>query len=183
MQLYIMEHFTRTREDWEIKCITPSAWRDKKQLGIQIHGGSEFNIRHRNSRVQQYANSGEERRQQINSLGNITNEHEIRKAITKLSNRKSVRYDELTAEILKVNIERLIQIIKTMFNQIPKHKEVPKGWLNGVMTFLQKKKARGDLDNYRAIALINTIYKIWETIMSQRLNPILNLPTDDDQYA
>ena len=70
-----------------------------------------------------------------------------------------------------------------MFNQILKHKAMPKGWLGGVMTFLHKKKARGDLDNYRPIALINMIYKIWATIMSQRLNPILNLLTDDDQYA
>ena len=27
------------------------------------------------------------------------------------------------------------------------------------------------------------IYKIWATIMSQRLNPILNLLTQDEQYA
>ena len=37
IQLYIKEHFTRMREDWGVKCVTPSAWRDKKQLEIQIH--------------------------------------------------------------------------------------------------------------------------------------------------
>ena len=51
------------------------------------------------------------------------------------------------------------------------------------MTFLHKKQARGDINNYRPITLINMIYKIWDTITSQRLNPILNLLTEDDQYA
>ena len=69
-----------------------------------------------------------------------------------------------------------------MFNQIHIHNAMPKGWLNGVMTFLRKKKARDDHNNYRPITLINTIYKIWATVMSQRLKPILNLLTEDDQY-
>ena len=102
IQLYIKEHFTRMREYWQISCITTSAWNAKEQHGIQICEESEFNIKHRNSMVQQYANSVDKRRKQINNLGNITNGHEIRQAITKLSNRKSVGYDELTAEIFKV---------------------------------------------------------------------------------
>ena len=70
-----------------------------------------------------------------------------------------------------------------MFGQILIHRAMPKGWLNGVMTFLHKKQARDDLDNYRPITLINIIYKIWATVMTRRLNPILNLLTNDDQYA
>ena len=72
---------------------------------------------------------------------------------------------------------------KLMSDQMDKHKVTPKRWLQGVMTFLQKKNARDDLNNYRPITIIDVIYKIWATITPQRLNPILDLPTEDDQYA
>ena len=142
MQVYIKERFARMRENWAVNCITPDAWRNEEQLGECINGGSEFNYKHRNSKVQQYANSSKERKRQISNLGHIANEHEITQAITKLSNRKSVGYDELTAGIFKVNSEWLIPIIETMFNQIFAHKAMPEGWLGGILTFLQKKGAR-----------------------------------------
>ena len=59
MQSYIEEHFARMREDWQISCIAPATWHDKEQLNIQISEKGEFNIKHRNSKVQQYANSEE----------------------------------------------------------------------------------------------------------------------------
>ena len=140
MQNYIKEHVARMRKEWEVNCITPDAWRSKEHLEAQTIEESEFYINHHNSKVQQYANSNEARKQQIDNLGSIASEHEIRQAITKLSNRKSVGYDELGAEIFKVNSEWLIPIIKIMFNQILHHKVMPKGWLNGIMTCLRKKK-------------------------------------------
>ena len=46
-----------------------------------------------------------------------------------------------------------------------------------------QKNSRGDINNYRPITLINMIYTIWATVTSQRVNTILNLLTEDDQYA
>ena len=107
MRSYIKEHFTRVREDWKINCITAAAWHNKEQLDAQIGKGSEFDTKHKNSKLQQYADSNTERRKQIDNLGNPIDENEIKRAITKLSNRKSVGYDELTAEIFKANSEWL----------------------------------------------------------------------------
>ena len=114
MQTYVKEHFARMREEWAINCIAPTAWRNKEHLEIQTNDSRKFNIKHRNSRVQQYSHSGENRQQPINSKGSITSAHEIRQAITKLGNRKSVGYDELTAEIFKINSEWLVPIIRSI---------------------------------------------------------------------
>ena len=65
----------------------------RKQIETLIHVTREFRARHNNCNVQQYANSSEGRRQQINKLGDETNEHEVKQAIMKLINRKSVGYD------------------------------------------------------------------------------------------
>ena len=115
MQNYVKEHFARMREEWEVNCIKSDAWHDREHLDAQIHERSEFATKRQNSKVQQYANSGEDRRRQNGKLGDITSEHEIGQAVAKLSNRESVGYDELTAEVFKVNREWLIPIIKTNF--------------------------------------------------------------------
>ena len=126
---------------------------------------------------------GKNKKQQIANLGNDISEREITRAIQKLSNRKSVGHDELTAEISKENSEWLTPILKTLFNNTAKLNVMPKGWLQGVMTFIRKRNAKDNINNYRPIKLTNMVYKIWATITSQRLNPILNLLTEDDQYA
>ena len=70
-----------------------------------------------------------------------------------------------------------------MYNLSIQNNAMPKEWLTGVMTFIHKKNAVGNLDNYRPITLINIIYKIWASIMNERLIPVLNLLTSENQYA
>ena len=53
------------------------------------------------------------------------------------------------------------------------------GWNNGID---QQENATGNLDNYQPITLIRIIYKLWATITSDRLNPLLNLLTKDSIY-
>ena len=112
MQTYIGEHFARTRENWAIRCIPPNIWHNEEQLNQHINSDNELNRKHHNSRVQQYANTSDERRKQIENLGQNISEYEITQAIAKLSNRKSVGYDEITAGIFKANKEWIVPIIK-----------------------------------------------------------------------
>ena len=39
------------------------------------------------------------------------------------------------------------------------------------------------LDNYRPITLLNTIWEMWEYIFGNRLTPLLNLLTEEEQTA
>ena len=61
---------------------------------------------------------------------------------------------------------------------------MPSGWLEGMMPLLRKKNETGDINNNcRPITLMNIIHKLWDAIMPYRLNPLLNLLTQDSQYA
>ena len=46
-----------------------------------------------------------------------------------------------------------------------------------------KKEATGDINIYRPIVLLENIYKIRETIISNRLSPIMGLLTNEFQCA
>ena len=109
-------------------------------------------------------------------------ENEIQFAIQKLRNRKTVGPDEITDGIIKINEEWLSPTLKQLRNTCRDKNAMPRGWLE-VITPSYIKNETGDHNNYRPITLINVIYNLRATIMSNRLRPLLNLITQDSQYT
>ena len=107
---------------------------------------------------------------------------ETSKAIQRLIIGKSDGYGEIDAAISKCNIDWIAPIVTQMFNNSARSNAMPKEWIRGAITF-RNKNAPADLNNYRPIALINMIYKIGETVTTQRLNPLINLLTAESQYV
>ena len=56
-------------------------------------------------------------------------------------------------------------------------------WGKGIITLIHKGGDANNLDNYRPITLLPTIYKIWATIITNRLAPVMNLLKKDNQCA
>ena len=107
---------------------------------------------------------------------------EIKLAIMSQSNNKATGDDQIPSEIFKNNIHIFSYLIERMFKKY--HKEgFPKKWKKGVVTLLYKKGDTSNLDNYRPITLLQTIYKIWATVITNRISPIMNLLTKDNQCA
>ena len=61
--------------------------------------------------------------------------------------------------------------------------QTPSVWEMYCRLHIQQNNDVKDLDNFRPIALLATFYNIWETIMDNRPNPILNIVTADTQRA
>ena len=59
--------------------------------------------------------------------------------------------------------------------------DLPQYWQDGEI--ISYKGDIEDLNNYRAITLFTTIYKIWAPIMSHGIKPTINLLTNDKQCA
>ena len=142
MKEYIKQHFARTRAKWEIECIPHEACEEEDKLRDYIKKNDTLQTRRQSSNVQQYAKSSDAREKYTHRIGQPISSQEIKQAIAKLSNRKSVGKDELTAETFKANEEWITQILQAMFNQIGKNKTMPQSWIRGIMTFLHKKKAK-----------------------------------------
>ena len=57
--------------------------------------------------------------------------------------------------------------------------EMPGEWKQGVIALIRKNGCTKTMENYRPIALLNITHKIWATIMTSRLKPIMNMLTNE----
>ena len=107
----------------------------------------------------------------------------VRRVIDQLNRRKAVGADNITSEILRQNENWIAPLITYILNAGQYNSEMNDEWLRGMVTFIRKNKDILNLDNYKPIALLNAIYKIWACIFGNRLTPLLNLLTDGAQAA
>ena len=56
-------------------------------------------------------------------------------------------------------------------------------WGPGIPTLLRKNGKRNQRKNYRPITFLSAVYKIRAALMTNRLSPILNISTKDNQCA
>ena len=99
------------------------------------------------------------------ALDNISSEHiskaEIRAAIRKLKNGKAGGKDEITAELLKVDIDTTVNWLADLFNTIWETETAPKTWKQGLIVKLPKKGDLTDCGNWRGITLTSVPSKVF----------------------
>ena len=173
MGKYIKQHFTRALGKWAITCIVDEMWTIREENDETWNIANEHKNKHDSSHIQQYAKTGINKKQYVEATGRDIQGYEIQKDIRKLNNGKSVGSDEISDGAIKINKDWVAPILKQMFNRFAHNNAIPKEWAKGIMTLLHKKDETDQLDNYRPIALINVIYKIWAFVMSTRLNPVI----------
>ena len=83
-------------------------------------------------------------------------EGEVRNGIYKLNRRKAFWGDNVAAEILRRNKNRLDPLITDILNDV-QYNNMSNNWLQGIVTFIYKNKDPLSLGNYRQITLLNMI--------------------------
>ena len=107
---------------------------------------------------------------------------EIEKAIKSLNNKRACGHDGIPPEAMKATAPWNIDNIKTITDEIHRTGKMPEKWKKGRMTLIYKNKGKKDnLDNYRPLTLLTTIYKIWATAHANRLNEITHEITHESQ--
>jgi len=97
---------------------------------------------------------------------------ELRKAILKLRSGKPVRRGDVPIEVFKVYAEAAGQVLEQLlelFNRCLELRQVPREWLEARVTLIFKKGDPASCDNYRPICMTTVAYKIYTTMLKQRL--------------
>ena len=99
---------------------------------------------------------------------------EIQNSISTLKNGKSPGIDKITNEMIKAGRNVIIEQIQTLFNLILKSGKFPSCWNTGIITPIYKKGDKMDPSNYRGITLLNTMSKLFTSVLKQRLTKYID---------
>lgn len=104
------------------------------------------------------------------TLNGLFTHEEIAKAIKRLPNNKCPGIDNILNEYIKATAEIVVPLYVRFFNYILTVGEVPREWLIGMV--LPIYKGKGDkkvADNYRGIALLSCMGKLFTSLLNDRI--------------
>lgn len=97
-------------------------------------------------------------------------EEEVEMAIKKLKNGKSLDPDGYTAGFYKLNKEQIIGTLTLVMNQVMERQNLPDTWREANITLILKEATdTKDPKNFRPISLLNTDYKLFASILAERM--------------
>ena len=102
----------------------------------------------------------------------LFNHKELRKAIFGLSSGKSVRMGDSPIEAFKAMASEpgpTFDAFLDLCNKCLAHQCVPKDWLLSRVALIFKKGDPSDCNNYRPICLLPVAYKVFASMLKQRL--------------
>ena len=105
------------------------------------------------------------------TLGNYVAEldDEIVRAVKTMKLNRAPGIDGLTLEVYKELDPLFISILRTLFNHILRTRQYPSIWSIGMIVPIHKGGTKDDPSNYRGITLLNTVGKIFTSIVNSRL--------------
>jgi len=108
---------------------------------------------------------------------------EIISAIDRLASGKSPGIDSIHSEFLKAGGDAMVQILHILFNTILETGDIPSSFRKALIVVLYKKDDRSECKNYRPISLLSHVYKLFMTIIGNRITDDLYSCFPDSQAA
>uniref|UniRef100_A0A2D4NQI0 Reverse transcriptase domain-containing protein n=1 Tax=Micrurus surinamensis TaxID=129470 RepID=A0A2D4NQI0_MICSU len=99
---------------------------------------------------------------------------ELTEAIKKQKNGKAPGPDGIPAEMYKTLQDSLSNTLLEVVNEVLMEAKIPKSWMEAYITLILKEDTDLQIKNYRPISLLNSDYKIFASIMAERLKRFLN---------
>ena len=94
---------------------------------------------------------------------------EVKAAIRHLKNGKAAGPDGIIGDILKAAEDSLVPFLVKYFNNLFKEGWFPTEWTKAIIVPLHKKGDPNDMDNYRVIALLSVLGKVFTFILNKLL--------------
>ena len=96
---------------------------------------------------------------------------------------KSPGIDNIHSEFRKAGGDDMVRILYTLFNQILETGQIPSTFRKALIVVLYKKDDRSECKNYRPISLLSHVYKLFMTIIGNRITDDLYSCFPDSQAA
>lgn len=95
--------------------------------------------------------------------------YEIKRALKQLKKYKAPGEDGITTELLKAGGRAVIKELRWLFNEALFTGEIPSSWRNSIVVLFHKKGSKTNLKNYRPIALLSQVYKVFSRVITTRI--------------
>lgn len=106
---------------------------------------------------------------------------EVSAAIKAQKNYKAPGIDNITAEMIKKGGKELVVRLHQLICEIWEQERMPEQWSMAIICPIHKKNDKTCCDNYRGIALLSTVYKVFTKILARRLMPFTEAILGDYQ--
>lgn len=108
---------------------------------------------------------------------------ELQYAVKKMKNRKSEDMSHTVTELIKHADGPFFGILLDMYNSILTTGNTPSNWHVTVFRMLPKTGDLSDANNWRPIAVLPILYKIFSKLVYARLHPVLEKYQSHDQFG
>lgn len=108
---------------------------------------------------------------------------EFMEQIKKTKNNRTPGPDNINYELIKNGGEELLRKMYDLIVEIWKQETMPSEWSCGLLYPMHKKGSLNECNNYRGIMLLNTSYKIFTSILRQRLVNYIDRKMGDYQQG
>jgi hypothetical protein len=94
---------------------------------------------------------------------------EVKRQIRNLKKRKAPGRDGVQNEAWMYGTERMVERMVELMNGVWRGEGFPVDWSEGVICPIFKKGEKNRAENYREITLLNTGYKLYASVLSERM--------------
>ena len=108
--------------------------------------------------------------EELDILNRTITSEEVMAAISSMSNNKAPGLDGITIEFIKGAVQFYCPFLLELFNRILSTGKYPSEWGKAILQPIYKKGNKDDPTNYRGIALLIIVSKIFTKILNNRLN-------------
>jgi hypothetical protein len=99
---------------------------------------------------------------------------EIKRALKELRNGKAAGVDNISSEVLKVDLDFTANMLHPLFQKIWNEGEMPNDWKCGLLIKIPKKGDTVNCDNWRDITLLSIPSKVFTRILLNRIKAHVN---------